>query len=86
MKELELGYIGMISREIDNDLKVDIPSVLKEMGVTAEWSYQECTLQNEPPYRNIGWELSRELTEIEKIELNIAIGEMYDTWIFIMKI
>lgn len=85
MKELQLGYVGMINPQIDNELKILIPSILEDWGVKSQWEFQEATLQSELPYRIIGWSLSRELDEFERIEINYAM-QAYNEVVKIIRI
>jgi hypothetical protein len=86
MKELELAYVGMINKQLDNQLIEEVPSILKQLGVEAEWDFQECSVGTYLPHRNMGWNLSRELSEYEKIEFNYGLDIVFDNFVKIIRI
>lgn len=62
---ITLIYLGLIDKNYDKAIECVVPNIIKdETGADAEWYFSECTV-NEPFEREIGWNLSRLLTQDE---------------------
>ena len=86
MKELELVYFGLIDKKIDIHLREELPKILKEdFDIDMEWYFQECTL-SEPYYRNMGFEIKGELTELQRVCIAHTISSLYNDDILIIKL
>ena len=86
MKELELVYFGIIDTDIDNHLREELPKILKEdFDVDMEWYFQEFSL-SEPFYRNMGFEIKGELTELQRVSIAHTVSDLYNDEILIIKL
>lgn len=74
-------YTDEIVMELDSSIKDFIKEYLKDvLEINSEWYYSEFTI-SEPTYRLIGFELHRELTELERFELIDALILEFDGFV-----
>jgi hypothetical protein len=77
----DVYYTDEIVMELDSSIKDFIKEYLKEvLEINSEWYYSEFTI-SEPTYRLIGFELHRELTELERFELIDALIAEFDGFV-----
>jgi hypothetical protein len=77
----EVFYTNPIIGELDRSINEFIINYLKDnFNINAEWYYNEFTI-SDPTYRLIGFELERELEELERFELIDALINEYDAFV-----
>jgi hypothetical protein len=77
----DVYYTDEIVMELDSSIKDFIKEYLKDvLEINSEWYYSEFTI-SEPTYRLIGFELHRELTELERFELIDALIAEFDGFV-----
>lgn len=77
----DVYYTDEIVMELDSSIKDFIKEYLKDvLQINSEWYYSEFTI-SEPTYRLIGFELHRELTELERFELIDALIAEFDGFV-----
>ena len=77
----DVYYTDEIVMELDSSIKDFIKEYLKDvLEINSEWYYSEFTI-SEPTYRLIGFELHRELTELERFELIDALISEFDGFV-----
>jgi hypothetical protein len=77
----EVYYTDLIVRELDMEINQFVKNYLKyNFQISSEWYYSEFTT-TDPTYRLIGYELDRELTELERFELIDALILEFDGFV-----
>jgi hypothetical protein len=77
----DVYYTDEIVMELDSSIKDFIKEYLKDvLEINSEWYYSEFTI-SEPTYRLIGFELHRELTELERFELIDSLIAEFDGFV-----
>lgn len=77
----DVYYTDEIIMELDSSIKDFIKEYLKDvLQINSEWYYSEFTI-SEPTYRLIGFELHRELTELERFELIDSLIAEFDGFV-----
>ena len=77
----DVYYTDEIVMELDSSIKDFIKEYLKDvLEINSEWYYSEFTI-SEPTYRLIGFELHRELTELERFQFIDALIAEFDGFV-----
>jgi hypothetical protein len=77
----DIFYSGTIEMELDMEIKSVIEEYLYDnLNIAAEWYYSEFTTTT-PTYRLIGFELSRELVEIERLQLIQYLSDKFNGYV-----
>lgn len=77
----DVYYTDTISIELDESIHSFIKEYFKDvLSINCEWYYSEFTVSN-PTYRLIGFEISRELTELERFALIDSLIMEYDGYV-----
>jgi hypothetical protein len=77
----DIFYSGTIEMELDMEIKSVIEEYLYDnFDINAEWYYSEFTTTT-PTYRLIGFELSRELEHIERMQLIQYISDKFEGYV-----
>lgn len=77
----DVYYTDMIIRELDESINTFLREYLKDiLSIKSEWYYSEFTT-SEIPYRLIGYELERELTELERFGLIDTMISEFDGFV-----
>lgn len=85
MNTLEVAYIGNINQSLDREIETVIPVILEDIGVKGEWYFSEASLTI-PAHRIMGFELDKELSYDDRIELNLAIKYIFSDTLLIVQI
>jgi hypothetical protein len=77
----DIFYSGTIEIELDIEIKSVIEEYLYDnFDINAEWYYSEFTTTT-PTYRLIGFELSRQLVEIERLQLIQYLSDKFNGYV-----
>jgi hypothetical protein len=77
----DIFYSGTIEMELDMEIKSVIEEYLYDnLNIDAEWYYSEFTTTT-PTYRLIGFELSRELQHIERMQLIQYLSDKFEGYV-----
>lgn len=77
----DIFYSGTIEMELDMEIKSVIEEYLYDnFNIDAEWYYSEFTTTT-PTYRLIGFELSRELEHIERMQLIQYLSDKFEGYV-----
>jgi hypothetical protein len=77
----DIFYSGTIEMELDMEIKSVIEEYLYDnFNIDAEWYYSEFTTTT-PTYRLIGFELSKQLVEIERLQLIQYLSDKFNGYV-----
>jgi hypothetical protein len=77
----DIFYSGTIEIELDMEIKSVIEEYLYDnFNIDAEWYYSEFTTTT-PTYRLIGFELSKQLAEIERLQLIQYLSDKFNGYV-----
>lgn len=77
----DIFYSGTIEMELDMEIKSVIEEYLYDnFNIDAEWYYSEFTTTI-PTYRLIGFELSREIEHIERMQLIQYLSDKFEGYV-----
>jgi len=77
----DIFYSGTIEMQLDMEIKSVIEEYLYDnFDINAEWYYSEFTTTT-PTYRLIGFELSRQLVEIERLQLIQYLSDKFNGYV-----
>ena len=77
----DVYYTDEIVMELDSSIKDFIKEYLKDrFSINSEWYYSEFSI-SQPSYRLIGFELARNLSDLERFQLIDALISEFDGFV-----